>query len=393
MSDEPAPIVEVERMPIASAAPEVDVQIATAKRYPRSIKKVLVEAESMATIDDDTAASMSYAVPRGGKTIEGASVRLAEVMVSAWGNLRAEANILEADATEVTGEAMCWDLEKNVAVKWRIKRRITDKYGKRYNDDMIVVTGNAAAAIAFRNAVFKVIPKSYVDRIQEKARAVAIGDAKNFGLVRQKWVNAFARHGIPEERVLGRLGKASIEDVTTDDVATLRGFYTAIKEEGMDVQEIFPPVESAADKAAQAVAKKQIAGARSTKPSVAAKVAAGTKVKEAQATEPPAEEAPPGAMTLEDDVVDTETGEILSEAPESEPEPFPDNPPAAEKPKATKKARGTQQSDADIRAEREDVIATYIDVCESKGKPRQNVTRMSTPAIKTEIRTMIAEEE
>ena len=62
---------------------EIDVQITTAKRYPRSVTAFRREAEEMATLDEETAGSMFYVLPRAGKNIEGPSVRLAEIVGSA----------------------------------------------------------------------------------------------------------------------------------------------------------------------------------------------------------------------------------------------------------------------------------------------------------------------
>ena len=151
------PANEIAVMSPATRA-EVDIQVATAKRFPRSIKAFNRQAMEMATFNEDVAAGCIYALPRGGKPIEGPSVRLAEIVLAAWGNVRADARVIDVGAKEITAEGMCWDLEKNIAIRVQVKRRITDKNGSRYNDDMIVVTGNAACSIALRNAVFKVIP-------------------------------------------------------------------------------------------------------------------------------------------------------------------------------------------------------------------------------------------
>src|SRR5690606_17376874 len=63
---------------------EIDMQIATAKRYPRSLTQFKESAMEMACLDEETAASMFYVLPRDGKKIEGPSVRLAEVVGSAF---------------------------------------------------------------------------------------------------------------------------------------------------------------------------------------------------------------------------------------------------------------------------------------------------------------------
>src|SRR5690348_6841125 len=58
----------------------IDMQIATAKQYPRSITAALREATELATLDEETAKTMLYALKRGGKVIPGPSVRLAEIL-------------------------------------------------------------------------------------------------------------------------------------------------------------------------------------------------------------------------------------------------------------------------------------------------------------------------
>ena len=50
---------------------EIDVQIATAHRFPRSVKAFRDEALQMVTLTEAIAEECIYALPRDGKTIEG----------------------------------------------------------------------------------------------------------------------------------------------------------------------------------------------------------------------------------------------------------------------------------------------------------------------------------
>jgi hypothetical protein len=219
---------------------EVDTQITTAKRYPRSLHAFTAQALEMATFNEEIAGGCFYALPREGKTISGPSARLAEIVLSAWGNIRADAKVVDIGETMITAEAMCWDLEKNTAIRVQVKRRITNKYGKRYSDDMIVVTGNAACSIALRNAVFKVIPNVFTQSIYEAARKVAIGDAETLANKRQALVDYFGKMGITPDRVFAVVGKQHVEDIGLDELATLRGLATAIKDGDTTVDEAFP---------------------------------------------------------------------------------------------------------------------------------------------------------
>lgn len=219
--------------------PLISQQVATARRFPRSVTSALQEAMTLATLDEDTAASMFYSIPRGGKTIEGPSARLAEVMAYTWGNLRAAAEVIEEGKTHVTAAGVCYDLEKNVAFSIRVKRRITDSKGKRYNDDMIGVTGNAATSIALRNAVFKVIPAAMVRRVYEASRQASIGKGGTITQKRQAVLEWFGKLGKTPEDVFRVIGVAGIDDIGETELIRLRGLATAIKDGEIDVETVF----------------------------------------------------------------------------------------------------------------------------------------------------------
>lgn len=253
---------------------EVDTQIVTAKRYPRSVKKFKEDALSLATLDAETAASCFYSVPRDGKTIEGPSARLAEIVAASWGNLRSQANIIAEDGDYITARGMCWDLEKNVAVSTEVRRRISGKGGRKFSVDMINTTANAACSIALRNAVFKVVPMALAKSIYDAARRVAIGDATTLVDRRAKMVSHFAKMGVRAEQVCAAVGKASVDDITVDDLATLLGLSTAIKEGDTTVDEAFPPLDKPKTEDKPKTASEQLAAdmgaAPANEPSVSA---------------------------------------------------------------------------------------------------------------------------
>ena len=244
MNEQNAQRINVEDLPesavIRRVDPEVDIQVATAKTYPRSIARFRQQAMSMATMDEATAEGCFYAVPRAGKTIEGPSVRLAEICVSAWGNCRAETRVTHEDDQFVYAEAVTWDLETNVAIKVQTRRRITDKNGKKYGADMIGTTANAASSIALRNAILRIVPGVYVRAIYEESRRVAIGDVKTLAVKRANMMEHFGKMGVTPDRVLATIGKPSVDDIDLADLATLKGLATAIKDGDTNVDEAFP---------------------------------------------------------------------------------------------------------------------------------------------------------
>ena len=220
---------------------EIDTQIATAKQYPRNLARVLNNIETLATMDVETAASCFYVLRRQGKVIEGPSVRMAEIIASSWGNLRVQARIIGNDGKFITAQGVCHDLESNYAASVDVKRRITDKNGRTYSDDMQVVTGNAACAIAMRNAVMKVVPSALIKKVLTKAKKVSLGESMTLENSRQNMMQYFAKVGVDEKHILDYLSVSKVDEIDIDMVVELRGLANAIKEGTTTVKETFFP--------------------------------------------------------------------------------------------------------------------------------------------------------
>ena len=240
-------IQDVEVMPLQDTSvmalqhkSEIEAMVDTAHKYPRSIKTFEADAMTMATIDQDTAQSMFYSVPRSGKHIVGPSVRLAEIMATAWGNLRFGARIVSIDNEFVTAQGFCFDLQKNTGATEEVKRRITNKKGERFNEDMIQVTCNAACSLARRNAIIRVIPRVYVDKVFAAARDVAIGKGESMDSRRSRAMEGLKKFGLTEERILATINKPSAKDMDVDDLAALYALSQAVKSGDKTLEEAFP---------------------------------------------------------------------------------------------------------------------------------------------------------
>lgn len=209
---------------------EIDMQIATAHKYPRSIKRFRNNVQDMVTISEAVAQECIYAIPRDGKVIEGPSARFAEVVASAWGNSRAGARVVSDQGDFVTAQGVFHDLEQNVAITYEVQRRITNKSGKRFSPDMIGVTANAACSIALRNAILKGIPKAFWSDMYAGARQCAMGDVKTLPTRRAEAFKLLMGYGISKEQVFAKLGIPGEEDIGQEELVILRGIVTAIKE-------------------------------------------------------------------------------------------------------------------------------------------------------------------
>ena len=248
---------------------EVDIQIATARRYPRSLKSFLQKTMTMATLDEETAASCFYSLQRGGKMIEGPSIRLAEIAASSWGNIRFSGRVVAEEADCVVAVGTAHDLETNVATSIEVRRRILRKDGKRFDSDMIVTTGNAATAIAMRNVIFKIIPKTYIDTIWAAAKKVAVGDATTLITRRQKALDHFQKMGVSKEMVLQYIEKNGVEEIGLNEIEKLLGLIQALKDGEISIEKAFPAkpvVEDMTPKAKVAEPKKQAAAKQEPTP-------------------------------------------------------------------------------------------------------------------------------
>ena len=235
---------------------EVECQLDAAHRYPRFTRQRGVqqwsnEVKTLATITREVAESCIYTLPRKDKNgkpkpIVGQSIRFAEIVASTWGNLHVASRIVAVEAGNVVSQGGAWDLEKNLRTTTEVRRNILTRNGQRYSEDMITVTGNAAAAIARRNAIFAVVPKAYRDPIFEQVRAVAAGTKADLGKRRQEVIDKLIKMGAKAENICPAIGVATVEDIGIDELTILIGLGTAIKDGGSTVEQAFPSPQAEA---------------------------------------------------------------------------------------------------------------------------------------------------
>lgn len=220
---------------------EIDQQIATAHAYPRSITKATKNILSLVTIDAQSAEECNYSLPRGGKAISGPSIRLAEIVAGQWGNCRVGARVVHVDRAEkyVEAEGVFHDLETNTATTARVRRRISDKNNKLLTEDMIIVTGNAAASIAKRNAILGGVPKAVWRKAHDAALSTIKGDVKTLRERRDTIMKAFAAFGVKPEQVTAAIDLGGIDDVMIEHMPILVGMASALKSGEATVEEMF----------------------------------------------------------------------------------------------------------------------------------------------------------
>jgi hypothetical protein len=305
---------------ISLSRAEIDIQISTARRYPRSIDRAIKNICALATLDDLTAEECIYALPRGGKPIVGPSARFAEIVFSQWGNARVASRVVQTNRDErwIEAEGIYHDLETNVATVIRTRRRIEDKKGRLLNSDMINVTGNAAAAIAKRNAILSGVPRAVWRSGYQQVEMVLKGDAETLTVRREKTMKAFAAFGLTPEQVCGALGVAGVGDIGLDHMPILRGMYAALKSGETTVEEVLRTATAAASPGG---VRPPSASPFAIKVPLAAKpAAAATPAK--PASDPAAKDDPPkpAQAAVADQSKPAEPAEGAAEAPIADPD-------------------------------------------------------------------------
>lgn len=202
-------------------AAALDVQVSTAKQYPRSIQRFESDLKSWCTRSKDGAMECFFNLKRGGSTIIGPSVRFAELVVTAWGNIVVDTAIVTEEKDHVVVTATCRDLERNTAMRAQVRRNILTRDGRRFGADMIQTTIQAASAIARRNAIFQTVPRALWEPLWQEARRVALGDAATFTERRQAVLKELKAIGANPAHIKHALGGKEPKDLSGDDILVL----------------------------------------------------------------------------------------------------------------------------------------------------------------------------
>ena len=257
-------VIQPEALEILTRAELVPLQD-TAREYPRDMAICRQDILEIAAADKDTAASCFFALPRKRKkedgkgyetiSIEGESIRMAEIVAASWQNIKIGKRILKIDrvAGTITAQAKVVDTQKNTETTIEETKSIKSKGGSLYSEDMIIMTGKSAQSVALRNAIFTAIPKAVFMPIFKEIKLVATGAKPGTMIPEGSFVpvpledraniavNHFTGLGVSEADVFTALGVSGIPEITEDQLAILTGLRTGIKEGDLNLKDAFPP--------------------------------------------------------------------------------------------------------------------------------------------------------
>lgn len=221
----------------------LDTQIATAKQYPRNLKKFIKNTVALVCKNESVAASCVYSLPRAGKTIEGRTVRFAEIVALNYGNLRVSDRIVMETDKEVVAEAIAFDMENNVAIKSEVPISILNKEGVRYDEHMILTTKRAAQSKARRNAILTIIPPVITESIELAIDKTLLVTGADFESRKTKCIEYLKNNGIGEKEICSLLLIKNISDMNQAHLRTVRGMVMGIENKEFTAETLLQGME------------------------------------------------------------------------------------------------------------------------------------------------------
>lgn len=248
-------------MMISRQAQEVQAAMVIAKKFPRD------EYESMEkikrTCQRATLAEQAvYSYPRGGQSVSGPSIRLAEALAQNWGNI--DYGIIELEQKNGKSEMMAyaWDLETNTRVTKIFSvehKRDTKKGSYQLTDsrDIYEVTANFGAR-RMRACILGVIPGDVVEMAVNECKET---QKKSYGeLPSQEKINKIEKvfkkdFGVTKKQLEEYAGR-NLADFGADECTDLWGVYTALTNGQAKVEDYFKTeAEKAPDPFAEEIKK------------------------------------------------------------------------------------------------------------------------------------------
>lgn len=215
-------------------AQEVQAAVFMAKRFPRDENMALARIAKSCQ-RRGLAEKAIYSYPKGGQNVTGPSIRLAEAISQAWGNIQSGVVELEQRPGESVCMSYCWDLETNTRDTkiFTVSHSIQTKKGSKMLTDPREIYEHVAnqGARRKRACILAVIPKDVVDSAMEACQKTLSSGQKEPLIDRlRKMVNVFQTElSVPLECIEKYMGY-KLDSFTEMDMNTLRGVYTAIRD-------------------------------------------------------------------------------------------------------------------------------------------------------------------
>lgn len=229
---------------------EVQAAAAMAKMYPRDPIDASMRIRKMCE-RETLVRSAIYSFNRGGGTVAGPSIRLAEAIAQAWGNI--DYGIIEMSNLGDTSEMMAyaWDLETNVrrSMIFSVKHERDTRNGKKEltdNRDIYELVANMGAR-RVRSCILGVIPGDIVEEAvkccQITLKKLKDKDPDDTSIsfderVRNMLQNFQKRFQITRHQIEQYIGHDA-QSFDEEDLINLQGVFQALKDKVASREDYF----------------------------------------------------------------------------------------------------------------------------------------------------------
>lgn len=225
----------------AAAVAEVLGAMTLSKKFPRNMEKVKKDLFSLCQ-NKDFAESSFWQVPRKGKMLEGASIRLAEAAALAMTNIHyGITTALGEDQNSTTFTVYALDLESNTKVSRTFTRKhernVKGKIYPIFDPNAVYELIASDSSKRLRVCLFGVIPGYLIDAALEKCKET-LRLEKNKDETVQKIVQAFQEHDVSRTDLEKYLDK-QLSEINSNDLMLLRGALNGIKQGITTKEDIF----------------------------------------------------------------------------------------------------------------------------------------------------------
>jgi len=226
------------------AAQEVQAAVFMAKRFPRDETRAfnsIMQSCKRAGLAEQAL----YAYPKGGTTVTGPSIRMAEVLARAWGNIDFGIKELDQQEGESSMMAYAWDLETNarqtkVFTVRHIRHTRKGQYALTDPREIYEMTANQGAR-RLRACILGIIPGDITEAAVQACEKTMAGKSSEPIADRiRKMVVAFGELAVTQEMVVKRLGH-KLDRTSETELVGLRKVYLSLKDNMASVETFFPP--------------------------------------------------------------------------------------------------------------------------------------------------------
>lgn len=233
------------------AIAEVQAAMMIARANPRD-QRLAMDRILNACTRPSLAEAAVYSYAKGGSSVQGPSIRLAEAIAQNWGNMQFGLRELSQANGESTVQAYAWDVETNTRreITFQVPHlRYTKRGSYRVEDPREIyelVANNGSRRL--RACILAVIPGDVTEAAVNQCDVTMNARADTSPEAVAKLVRAFAEYGVSKEQIEKRIQRR-LDAIQPAQVVALRKVYASLKD-GMSNPEEWFDADVKADPAA-----------------------------------------------------------------------------------------------------------------------------------------------